>query len=269
MRFIPIALLLVASTANAANWVRVADLDSKGSVVFVDTVGIAQVDGLRKAWFKDAYTSDQPIPNGIAKARSDVRFYRRSLSLNFFNCAERKIATGQVILHSADDQVVGTFAVEQFLLTYQEVPPETIGETMLETVCGWEFMGDTPVQPISPPKPKTGDPTPAEPREQKLRDALQAGSPAMITSPVNPADFYPPGSIRRNEQGSPVVLVCVGPNGRLLRDPVVSDSSGFPDLDGAAIKVARASKYAPGTAGGSAMAESCIKYEVRFTLKNN
>ena len=71
-----------------------------------------------------------------------------------------------------------------------------------------------------------------------------AGSPAKMTRPVNPDDYYPPGSIRREEQGSPVVQACVGPNGRLLRDPVVTDTSGFPDLDGAAVKVAKATKYA-------------------------
>ena len=66
-----------------------------------------------------------------------------------------------------------------------------------------------------------------------------------------------------------MVQACVGPKGQLLRDPVVTDTSGFPDLDGAAVKVARATKYAAGTEGGSALAESCIKFKVKFVLKNN
>ena len=61
----------------------------------------------------------------------------------------------------------------------------------------------------------------------------------------------------------------MGPNGRLLRDPVVTDTSGFPELDrrrrqgrqghslhGRARKVARRSP------------ESCIKFKVKFVLKN-
>ena len=62
---------------------------------------------------------------------------------------------------------------------------------------------------------------------------------------------------------------CVGANGRLLREPVVTDTSGFPDLDGAAIKVAKATRYAAGTDGGSARPESCIKFKVKFVLKTN
>jgi len=110
---------------------------------------------------------------------------------------------------------------------------------------------DKPI-PLPPPPPKT-----------------IPGQPAKMTRPVNPDDYYPPGSIRREEQGSPVVQACVGPNGRLLREPVVTDTSGFPDLDGAAIKVAKATRYAPGTEGGTALPESCIKFKVKFVLKNN
>jgi protein TonB len=107
-------------------------------------------------------------------------------------------------------------------------------------------------------------PPPAPPPPPRV-----AGSPAKMTRPVNPDDYYPPGSIRREEQGSPVVQACVGKDGRLLREPVVTDTSGFPDLDGAAIKVAKATRYAAGTEGGSALPESCIKFKVKFVLKNN
>jgi TonB family protein len=93
---------------------------------------------------------------------------------------------------------------------------------------------------------------------------------ARLTRPVNPDDYYPPGSIRREEQGSPVVQVCVGRSGKLMQEPVVTDTSGFPELDGAAIKVAYATRYAAGTdEGGIALAKSCLKFRVQFLLKNN
>ena len=107
-------------------------------------------------------------------------------------------------------------------------------------------------------------PPPAPPPPPRV-----AGSPAKMTRPVNPDDYYPPGSIRREEEGSPVVQACVGANGRLLREPVVTDTSGFPDLDGAAIKVAKATRYAAGTDNGTALPESCIKFKVKFVLKTN
>ena len=64
-----------------------------------------------------------------------------------------------------------------------------------------------------------------------------------------------------------MVLACVGPNGKLLREPVVTDTSGFPELDNAAIKVAMASRYAAGTdARGKAFPESCVKFKIRFSI---
>ena len=134
-----------------------------------------------------------------------------------------------------------------------EVPPPevTIDLPMETNTTAIADITDKTPPPAPPPPPRV------------------AGSPAKMTRPVNPDDYYPPGSIRREEQGSPVVQACVGPNGRLLRDPVVTDTSGFPDLDSAAIKVAKATRYAAGTEGGSALPESCIKFKVKFVLKNN
>jgi TonB family protein len=90
-----------------------------------------------------------------------------------------------------------------------------------------------------------------------------------MTRAVSPGDYYPSGARRRGEQGSPLVQVCVGPSGKLLREPVVIDPSGYPDLDGAAIEVAKATRYAAGTRDGSALSESCLKFKIRFTLKTN
>jgi protein TonB len=134
-----------------------------------------------------------------------------------------------------------------------EVPPPevSIDLPMETTSTAIQDVTDKPPPPAPPPPVRV------------------AGSPAKMTRPVNPDDYYPPGSIRREEQGSPVVQACVGPNGRLLREPVVTDTSGFPDLDGAAVKVAKATRYAPGTEAGTALAESCIKFKVKFVLKNN
>jgi protein TonB len=135
-----------------------------------------------------------------------------------------------------------------------EVPPPevTIDLPMETNTTAIQDVTDKPPPPAPPPPPRV------------------AGTPAKMTRPVNPDDYYPPGSIRREEQGSPVVQACVGPNGRLVRDPVVTDTSGFPDLDSAAVKVAKATRYAAGTGeGGTAVPESCIKFKVKFVLKNN
>jgi hypothetical protein len=44
-------------------------------------------------------------------------------------------------------------------------------------------------------------------------------------------------------------------------------TSGFPDLDAAAINVAKATRYAAATENGSPLPESCIKFKVKFVLK--
>lgn len=87
---------------------------------------------------------------------------------------------------------------------------------------------------------------------------------ARITHMVDAINYYPPESRRRGEEGAPVVRVCVGPTGALLRDPEVTENSGFPDLDAAAVKVAKAMRYAPGRDGGIALQESCVRFKVKF-----
>ncbi len=102
-----------------------------------------------------------------------------------------------------------------------------------------------------------------------VKEMRPSGPTARMTRPVNPDDYYPAGSIRREEQGSPVVRVCVGSSGRILREPEVTDTSGFPELDDAAIKVAKATRYAAATENGTALPESCIKFRINFTLLKN
>jgi hypothetical protein len=50
----------------------------------------------------------------------------------------------------------------------------------------------------------------------------------------------------------------------LLREPEITDPSGFPKLDEAAIKAAKAMRYAAAVEDGAALAESCIKFKVKF-----
>jgi hypothetical protein len=65
-------------------------------------------------------------------------------------------------------------------------------------------------------------------------------------------------------QTRPVVKACVGHSGQLLREPEITDTSGFPELDGAAIKAAKAMRFAPAVQDGAAVAESCIKFKEKF-----
>jgi protein TonB len=132
-----------------------------------------------------------------------------------------------------------------------EVPPPevSIDLPMETTTTAIQDVTDKPPPPAPPPPPRV------------------AGSPAKMKSAVDPDQFYPPGAKRREEQGSPVVQACVGPNGRLVREPVITETSGFPELDGAAVKVAKANRYTPASENGTALPESCVKFKVKFVIK--
>ena len=132
-----------------------------------------------------------------------------------------------------------------------EVPPPevTIDLPMETTTTAIQDVTDKPPPPAPPPPPRV------------------AGTSAKMKSAADPDQFYPPGAKRREEQGSPVVQACVGANGKLVREPVVTETSGFPELDGAAVKVAKANRYTPGTENGAAVAESCVKFKVKFVIK--
>jgi protein TonB len=128
-------------------------------------------------------------------------------------------------------------------------PPEVAIDIPMETTTAIQDVTDKPPPPAPPPPPRV------------------AGSAAKMKSAADPDQFYPPGAKRREEQGSPVVQACVGANGRLIREPVVTETSGFPELDGAAVKVAKANRYSPATEGGTALPESCVKFKVKFVIK--
>jgi len=239
MRNLLIGLLLVASAAQAETWQQIAEFESKGSVMFLDTAGLTRAGQHRKARLKLVYNSEQAIPDGYGGKPPDVSTYRSDMNDYDFNCAERSIALSQSILHSAGNQVVGRIDIPKRARTFREVQPGTAPEQILETVCHW-----------------------GESREEKT------GAPTQVTRAANPIDYYPAGSVRRQEQGAPVIEACVGPDGQLLREPTVAMTSGYPDLDAAAIKVAKATRYAAATENGSPLPESCLKFKIKFVLKD-
>jgi TonB family protein len=231
MRTVLIAIWLATSTAHAATWLHVADIDKKGSLLLLDTASVDRGTDMRTASFKSVFTSDQSIKDGYHDVPPNAKSFRWESNQGQFDCAKRKVAVSQSVLHGADDQVVGRLDVEPSALNFRELPPGSLGWQLLQAVCA---------------------PSDAE-----------AGV-AKFKSIVNPDDYYPSGSKRRGEEGTPVVKACVGPSGALVREPEITESSGFPDLDAAAVKAAKDNRYAPAIQDGAPMPESCIKYKIKF-----
>lgn len=100
----------------------------------------------------------------------------------------------------------------------------------------------------------------------RFKVQFKADVPARMVRPVSPAEYFPASARRRKEKGTPTVQACVGPSGELLREPTIIESSGFPDIDAAAVKVAKATRYAAGRVNDTPLPESCIKFKVNFEL---
>jgi len=66
---------------------------------------------------------------------------------------------------------------------------------------------------------------------------------------LNPPPAYPRMSFKLGEEGTTVVRVLIGPDGR-AQDAQIARSSGFTRLDQAAEATARGWRYVPGKRGG-------------------
>jgi len=88
---------------------------------------------------------------------------------------------------------------------------------------------------------------------------------AGIASAASPDAYYPAGSKRRDEQGAIVVRAHIAPTS-CATEFAVAVSSGYPELDQAALKVAEASTYAAATENGQGV-EGYLTFKVRFTIR--
>jgi TonB family protein len=89
---------------------------------------------------------------------------------------------------------------------------------------------------------------------------------AATGTPVDPRSTPAPDA--GNESLTPIVLACVGKDGKLLSTEIAR-SSGVPEIDEAALKVARAARFKPGeNALGAKKRKSCVKFKVKFVLQD-
>ena len=132
-----------------------------------------------------------------------------------------------------------------------------------------------PEKPL-PPDPKTVKfPEPKEDVRLKTEDAkaVSATQPAprqaRLDAPPRPKrnikPDYPKGARQRGEQGDVVLEIRVNAEG--LVDAVkVAASSGFAELDEAAVKAAKAAKFSPARSGHAPIA-STARLKLSFKLK--
>jgi len=88
---------------------------------------------------------------------------------------------------------------------------------------------------------------------------------AVPLTKLDPANFYPPTSIRMNETGSTLIKYCWGADGKLVGAPTVQKSSGSSRLDEAAVRLGSQEHMKPGTVDGKPV-DGCASLSVKFQL---
>ena len=109
-----------------------------------------------------------------------------------------------------------------------------------------------------PPPAAAAQPTPAvAPRQAKVE------APPRPHRTIRPD--YPKGARQRGEQGDVTLEIRVNDRGRVEEVRVV-ESCGFPELDGAAVRAAKAARFTPAKAGGEAV-PSTARLKLTFRLR--
>lgn len=80
------------------------------------------------------------------------------------------------------------------------------------------------------------------------------------------SDYYPAASRQAGERGTTRVRICYGIDGKVTA-AAVAESSGFPRLDEAAVKMAQAARLRPATIDGKAQAD-CVVLPLAFPPRN-
>ncbi len=141
------------------------------------------------------------------------------------------------------------------------LPPDPEAPKLAEPEPEHEKM-ETPELKPEPEKPKVERP-PAEPVPAVAPKQAKIDAPPKPNKTIRPD--YPKGARQRGEQGDVVLEIRVNAAGIVDRVDIVSPS-GFPELDEAAVRAARAARFTPAKSGGSAVA-STARLTLTFKLK--
>ena len=112
---------------------------------------------------------------------------------------------------------------------------------------------------------------PNNPNNRTIEQFLQAPQQARIDAPPRPKrsirPVYPKGARQRGEQGNVTLEIRVNAKGTVDAASVVS-SSGFAELDAAAVRAAKAAKFTPARSGDEAVA-SVARLTLSFKLRSS
>ena len=131
---------------------------------------------------------------------------------------------------------------------------------------------ESEVRPMEPAE-EVGELAPAPeplPQEDAAAVPVEAARQSRVDAPPRPKKsikpYYPDGARRRGEQGDVVLEIHVGETGA-VGDVKVVTSSGFGELDAAAVQAARTARFSPAKSGRDNVA-STVRLTLTFRLRN-
>ena len=192
--------------------------------------------------------------------------------------------------------VLATLDLSSVELSFAETVEETAAVAPMPPAAAADLRPPKPKVDEPPPEAKLEKPFPPdagevrfpEPKEdvrlktddakdarREAEDAKAVSAPpaaprqARLDAPPKPKrnikPDYPKGARQRGEQGDVVVEIRVNAEGT-VDEVTVAVSSGFAELDEAAVRAARAAKFSPARSGRDAVA-STARLKLQFKLK--
>ena len=151
--------------------------------------------------------------------------------------------------------------------------PATVGRAVLSPPQDEKAPEVKPEKPLPPDPPAPKFPEPKEEPQTLKPSNPQVFQPAprqaRIDAPPNPKrnikPDYPKGARQRGEQGDVVLEIRVNADG-MVDNVKVAVSSGFGELDEAAVKAAKAAKFSPARSGREPVA-STARLKLQFKLR--
>ena len=185
-----------------------------------------------------------------------------SVELSFAEKEDDSADAAPSLASAASDPVPETKPVEETpppeLEAPKDLPPDPEAPTLPEPEEERKPLETPEVEKLQePPRPASVATVAAAPRQ------------ARVDAPVRPKKAikpdYPKGARQRGEQGNVVLEILVNEAGRVEGVKVVT-SSGFSELDEAAIRAARAARFTPAKRGRTPVASSA-RLTLEFRLK--
>ena len=190
------------------------------------------------------------------------------------------IALSAYLEYAPHPDVLATLNLSSVELSFAEqveetqpvaAPPEILQQKVRPSVA--EKPPEVKPEKSLPPDPSS--PKFPEPKEdpQTLKPQIPSPQPAprqaRLDAPPKPKrnirPDYPKGARQRGEQGDVILEIRVNAEGT-VDDVKVATSSGFAELDEAAVKAAKAAKFSPARSGHDPVA-STARLKLQFKLK--